>query len=73
MIIPKSGKILFSHKPQIDTGYDLNIHGHFHNSDHRRQEPELKAIANPKHHLIMMEHHYEPQSLRSIVESRKIN
>ena len=66
-------KILFSHKPQIDTGYDLNFHGHFHNSDHRRHEPELKAIANPKHRLIMMEHHYEPQSLRSLVECSRLS
>ena len=31
--------ILFSHYPKVWDGvYDLNIHGHFHNSDHRRHE-----------------------------------
>lgn len=59
-------RILFSHIPVIDIGYDLNIHGHFHNSEHRSHEPELLAIANEKHHLIMMEHGYKPFDLQRI-------
>ena len=60
--------ILFSHKPQIDSGYDINIHGHFHNADHRRHEPELVAIKNDKQVLLMVEHDYRPFSLRKICE-----
>lgn len=48
-------KILFSHVPQPIGDYDLNIHGHFHNSDHRRREPELLAIYTDKHRLVALE------------------
>ncbi len=47
--------ILFSHIPVVDNGYDLNIHGHFHNSNHRPREPELVKIKNPKQHLFSVE------------------
>lgn len=62
-------KILLSHSPQKDTGYDINIHGHFHNSDHRRHEPELVAIKNDKQFLVAMEYNsYMPYNLKTIVE-----
>jgi calcineurin-like phosphoesterase family protein len=62
-------KILFSHMPQKDIGYDINIHGHFHNSDHRRHEPELVAIKNNKQFLVAMEYNsYMPCNLKTIVE-----
>ena len=62
-------KILFSHKPKIDDGwYDLNIHGHFHNSHHRDQEPDLLAIKNDKHKLLAIEHHYQPVSLQKFIK-----
>ena len=60
--------VLFSHKPQKDTGYDINIHGHFHNSDHRRHEPDLVAVKNNKQILVVLEHHYTPYKLRTICE-----
>ena len=63
--------ILLSHKPVADCGYDINIHGHFHNSDHRRHEPELVAIKNDKQLLIMVEHTYMPINLRRICEEAK--
>ena len=59
--------IAFSHMPIKDDGYDINIHGHFHNSDHRRHEPELLAIKNEKQKLVMMEHVYAPVNLQSLV------
>jgi calcineurin-like phosphoesterase family protein len=62
-------EILFSHYPIVAGTYTLNIHGHFHNSDHRRHEPEFAAIKNDKQVLVMMEHHYMPQDLRKIVGS----
>ena len=66
-------KILFSHKPQKDTGlFDLNIHGHFHDFGIERvkeKEPELFAILTEKHKLISLEAlHYEPIKLQRIVE-----
>lgn len=62
--------ILFSHKPQdIKLGYDLNIHGHFHNNPEERHEPELRAIKNDKQFLIAMENNnYQPYNLESIVK-----
>ena len=60
-------EIAFSHMPLADDGYDLNIHGHFHNSDHRRHEPGLLAIKNEKQKLIMMEHIYAPVNLKCLV------
>ena len=62
--------VLFSHRPQADSGYDLNIHGHFHNSNHRRHESELVAVKNDKQLLVMVEHEYRPYSLQKLIEGR---
>ena len=62
------GEIAFSHVPLREGTWWINIHGHFHNSNHRRHEPELLAIACPNHHLIKLEHDYRPVTLRSIVK-----
>jgi len=62
-------KIVFSHIPVADNGYDLNIHGHFHNISSHFHEPELVAIRNEKQYLIMLEHHYMPIALKSIVKN----
>jgi calcineurin-like phosphoesterase family protein len=63
--------ILFSHIPQIDDGwYDLNIHGHFHNSDHRKHEKELVVIKNPKQKLLAIEYtNYQPVLLNTFMYS----
>jgi calcineurin-like phosphoesterase family protein len=48
--------ILFSHRPSsITSKTDLNIHGHFHNSDFRRREPELLARLTDRHRLFSLE------------------
>jgi len=61
-------KILFSHKPMIDDGYELNIHGHFHNNEHRELEPELVAIKNNKQHCFILEHtNYAPELLKTFI------
>lgn len=60
--------IALTHRPIADDGYDLNIHGHFHNAIHRELEPELLAIKNDKQILVKMEHDYMPINLRSIAE-----
>lgn len=65
-------KILMSHIPQPDTGYDINIHGHFHNTDHRKHEPEIAAILTSKHYLLALEYNnYLPWNLSSVVGSFK--
>jgi len=47
-------KILFSHIPQKkQEGIDFNVHGHFHNADHRRTEPELQALYDHDYHKLL--------------------
>lgn len=62
-------KIVFSHIPIADDGtFTANIHGHFHNSDHRSREPELKALYTNKHQLIAIENtNYQPVLLNTLI------
>lgn len=61
-------KILFSHKPMIDDGYDLNIHGHFHNSGHHNNDSEFVEIKNNKQYCFAVEDmQYSPKTLSSII------
>jgi calcineurin-like phosphoesterase family protein len=62
-------KILFSHIPvKWDHVYDLNIHGHFHNSDHRKHEPELVKISNRWQKLLAIEYtNYQPVLLEDFI------
>ncbi len=61
-------EIVFSHIPIKDDGYDFNIHGHFHDNDHRKLEPELVAIANDKHVLVALETiNYMPITLKRLI------
>jgi calcineurin-like phosphoesterase family protein len=51
--------VLLSHKPQefLPEGVDLNIHGHFHDTDHRKHEPQYSKFLDPKvHKLLALEH-----------------
>lgn len=63
-----SKRILFSHIPQPDNGtFDINIHGHFHNNEHRSREPEYQNRMTDKHILLALENHnYMPWNLESI-------
>jgi calcineurin-like phosphoesterase family protein len=65
-------KILFSHKPQRDNGYDINIHGHLHNTTHHDQdyaEPQMKDIRNDKQYLIAVEYlNYQPINIDTIIK-----
>lgn len=66
-----SGKrILLTHMPQPDDHwYDINIHGHFHNSDHRSHEPDLVKVKNEKHKLLALEYtNYQPVSLEDFIK-----
>jgi calcineurin-like phosphoesterase family protein len=62
--------ILFSHKPRPwDGEYDINIHGHFHNSDYRRNDPELFKIVNGYHKLFALEYNdYKPIKLDKFIQ-----
>lgn len=74
-------RILFSHKPMPIDGIkvptktdqmaacDLNIHGHFHNSDFRKQEPEFNKVLTDKHRLLAHENAgYEPILLETFIK-----
>lgn len=64
-------KILFSHIPQKFTGdnYTINIHGHFHDNDHRYYEPELVAIRDKRQHLLALEtNNYQLFNLKNILK-----
>jgi calcineurin-like phosphoesterase family protein len=67
-------KIVFSHKPVVwDGEYDLNAHGHFHNTDHRSQEPELYAIRNRYQKLFAIEYtNYKPVALEDFIKYNEI-
>ena len=66
------GDILFSHIPKIDSGYMLNVHGHFHNTNYRKQEPELVAIKNKRQVLVALEYNnYRPITLKTLVEKNR--
>ena len=70
-------KVLFSHKPQAlpleKDEIDLNIHGHFHNSNHRDQEPHLTKRLRKNHYCFILEHQgYTVVKLENIInEVRK--
>ena len=65
-------RVLLTHIPYKDLGYfDINIHGHFHNSDYKKNEPEIAALLTDRHILIKLEHEYKPYILRSLIENKK--
>ncbi len=60
--------ILFSHIPQPDIGYDINIHGHLHDDDHRLAQ--ILAIKNDKQKLMSMEQlDYKTVTLKSFINA----
>ena len=63
-------KILFSHEPKVWDGYwDINIHGHFHNANHRRFEAELKNDLLKGQRLLALElNDYQLWDLDKIIE-----
>lgn len=61
------GDVLLSHRPQrvLPSGVRINVHGHFHNTDHRRLEPEYNEWYDPsRHRLLAIEYtDYKPVKL----------
>ena len=55
-------KMCFTHIPVAWDGYfDVNYHGHFHDTDHRRNEPEFNKILCGYNKLISLEvNNYQP-------------
>ena len=71
IIIKRFGyKVAFSHRPLVDSeNFDVNIHGHFHNNDHRYCEPYLLDRLTPKHILLAVEWlDYKPVTLESVLD-----
>lgn len=58
-------KMCFTHIPVAWDGYfDINYHGHFHDTDHRRNEPEFNKIICGYNKLISLEAtNYNPLKL----------
>ncbi len=64
-------KIVFTHIPvPIRSDFDLNIHGHFHNTNHRSQEPEIVAFYRPEQHKLVSSEHlnYKPITLERFTQ-----
>jgi calcineurin-like phosphoesterase family protein len=64
-------RICFTHIPIPEDGnFDINLHGHFHNTNHRRNEPRFNEILTEKHKLIALEYvNYLPLKLNKIISS----
>ena len=62
--------IMFSHIPVKDNNfYDINIHGHFHDSDHHIHEAFILAVKNNKQKLLALEHtNYKPVLLEEFLK-----
>lgn len=65
-------KILFSHTPQVwDVWYDINIHGHFHNTDHRKNDPSFNCKLNNMQILYAPEYeNYQVVSLEKLIKRK---
>lgn len=67
-------RILFTHRPQEKFHrHNLNIHGHFHNNDHRTIEEEIREYYNPSFHkLLAIEYtNYQPILLETFLKNEK--
>ncbi len=60
--------VIFSHKPLhvLPSGVTINVHGHFHNTDHRSKEPQYNGWYDPTiHRLLAVEYtDYKPVELQ---------
>jgi calcineurin-like phosphoesterase family protein len=59
-------KIVFSHEPQFEGSFELNIHGHLHLNRHKEYE------TDQRHYLLALENSgYQPLLLETIVNEWK--
>jgi calcineurin-like phosphoesterase family protein len=56
-------KILFSHAPVLEGGFDLNIHGHLHGNTHHDIECDNRHYA-----FALEETGYQPRLLKTLVD-----
>ena len=62
-------KIVFSHIPLKDHGFDLNIHGHFHTKSREKYIKEYNEILSDKHKLVSLEGlGYKPILLERLIK-----
>lgn len=74
-------KVMFSHKPQEDNGFDVNIHGHFHNTlerlkrkdwvtpDEEYRNTHDLSVLTEKHKLLALEFtKYQPVLLNTFLK-----
>ena len=59
-------RLLFTHIPQPPGDYDINIHGHLHNTGHH---PECGLHGRQR--LVMSEHTYAPINLATLLKGVK--
>jgi calcineurin-like phosphoesterase family protein len=66
--LARYGKLIaLSHEPVLDGFFDFNIHGHFHNAEHRKTK-DVRPGLTYRHKLVALEYtNYRPVSLRSII------
>lgn len=63
-------KILFSHIPQLDGDYDINIHGHCHS---KKRTEEFEPTMHKKQYLVSLENlNYKPIRLDTFLKSNKL-
>ena len=63
-------RVLLSHEPRMLGDHTLNVHGHFHNNQHRAGDGKYSHLnmTPTTHHLIVMEDvGYRPQALKTII------
>lgn len=76
------GDIVFSHIPIEINGYfpqklgwKYNVHGHFHNTDHRAFEPEITKYYDPSRHVLYAPElrDYKPVKLVNLIKEHENN
>lgn len=54
-------RVLLSHRPQPNGEYDINVHGHLHNTGHH------ETFDDGKHVNFFIEHDYLPVDLQKVI------
>jgi len=65
--------ILFSHFPEKEKGYTLNIHGHLHNNRHLNDIEIIESLNDKQFLLALEQTNYSPLNLQSIIKKFNSN
>jgi len=62
-------RVALSHVPMAtnSTGYDINIHGHHHNTNHHPEDGE-----DPRRVCLFLEHEYAPFNMEKVVTAKRL-